>query len=583
MASKTRPRKGSTRGRSPGKRRNVTLDVWKVARLFMRDVRAHLLPEHCDLIEGLIRARSLASLADVQSRLGFEYLDPYPKGVLSQIEAFFSKNASFADDDRCKAAAEAKFYEAEEQCAETNARLVEFYENEPRMHEASEGWETSLLVDRMRKSISKLLGPTDTFLRQVPWRIKITSGATSNQPRARSQPYRKVRKRLSVTAGCQPYLEALYKHAGIQPRENSFEIVQCNRVALVPKNWKTHRTIAAEPEGNLLFQLAVDSFCKERLLSHGINLSSQETNQLYAKESSKTDHLATVDLAMASDTTSLEIVPFLFPESWTKILCDLRTPCYKGVYGVGVWHKFSSMGNGFTFPLETIIFWAAAKAVGSKVVSVYGDDIVVDADKYHALEALLSFLGFRVNEEKSFHQGPFRESCGGDYFRGVNIRPFFIRKSVNLGKSELCHNVNGLASIAPPDGELEGFLAEQVKTNRLPLVPWNESSTSGVHLYPGDAYSLKKVREHPARPKSQIYGFFGYVGEEQTKRVADLRSMILWFVMKRRNPFSKGVALASVVSTGLTKVRYRWTAWRVPVTRPPDHLLWWSDRLLRES
>jgi hypothetical protein len=98
--------------------------------------------------------------------------------------------------------------------------------------------------------------------------------------------------------------------------------------------------------------------------------------------------------------------------------------------------KFSSMGNGFTFPLQTLIFYSLAWAlqpaieVGPQrpqVAVAYGDDIIVPSDVAPKLAELLRYVGFKVNAEKSFWEGPFRESCGKDYFLGVDVRPWFAK------------------------------------------------------------------------------------------------------------------------------------------------------------
>lgn len=91
------------------------------------------------------------------------------------------------------------------------------------------------------------------------------------------------------------------------------------------------------------------------------------------------------------------------------------------------YEKFSSMGNGFTFELETVIFYALARACGgSKACThVFGDDIITESEVVPLLREVLDFCGFVVNEEKSFSSGSFRESCGHDYFDGVFVRPVF--------------------------------------------------------------------------------------------------------------------------------------------------------------
>jgi hypothetical protein len=138
---------------------------------------------------------------------------------------------------------------------------------------------------------------------------------------------------------------------------------------------------------------------------------------------------------MASDTVSLELVRFLLPADWLRRLERARS--LFGVLPSGEKHlyrKFSSMGNGYTFELESLIFWAISSAVCStygvseRLMSVYGDDIIVPASVGEPLCAILSTIGFRVNMEKSHIAGRFRESCGEQYLSGYDVTPFYIKE-----------------------------------------------------------------------------------------------------------------------------------------------------------
>jgi hypothetical protein len=61
------------------------------------------------------------------------------------------------------------------------------------------------------------------------------------------------------------------------------------------------------------------------------------------------------------------------------------------------------MGNGYTFTIETLVFAAICKSIGSRQFSVYGDDIIIETELYEPLVEMLSYLGFEVNKEKSHH------------------------------------------------------------------------------------------------------------------------------------------------------------------------------------
>jgi hypothetical protein len=102
------------------------------------------------------------------------------------------------------------------------------------------------------------------------------------------------------------------------------------------------------------------------------------------------------------------------------------------------------MGNGFTFPLESLIFWAiTCVACGTKArdsVTVFGDDIICPASYIDDVTKALELCGFSVNLKKSYWDGPFRESCGCDYFNGINIRPFYQKHLVSGQTLFVLHN-----------------------------------------------------------------------------------------------------------------------------------------------
>jgi len=115
--------------------------------------------------------------------------------------------------------------------------------------------------------------------------------------------------------------------------------------------------------------------------------------------------------------------------------------------------KISSMGNGFTFELETLIFWALTKSVcevneeTSARVIVYGDDILCPSKVMPQLLEVFDFCGFSINTEKTHYQTPFRESCGKHYFMGEDVSPIYQKELPNdLGEAyRLANRVRRLA------------------------------------------------------------------------------------------------------------------------------------------
>lgn len=213
---------------------------------------------------------------------------------------------------------------------------------------------------------------------------------------------------------------------------SELRLVDSNVLFTVPKKTDIDRCACKEPDINMYLQKGVGRFFRNCLRRHGINLNDQSRNQSLAKIGSLTNSLATLDLSSASDSVCTELVFQALPTLWFSYLNDIR--CHSTIIDgeVHANEMFSSMGNGFTFELESLLFYTIARAVAyftgtPGTISVYGDDIIVPSSMYHDLTFVLSILGFSVNPEKSFSDGPFRESCGGHFINGHCVTPFFIR------------------------------------------------------------------------------------------------------------------------------------------------------------
>lgn len=213
-----------------------------------------------------------------------------------------------------------------------------------------------------------------------------------------------------------------------------------NKVVTVPKNSKTDRTIAVEPGINAYFQRGVGVYLRRKLKSWGLTLRDQSRNRELARIASLTGAYATLDLKGASDTISSEVVQELLPASWVKLLETLRSHRYILNGEIRTYHKHSSMGNGYTFELESLIFASLVKAclkihnLPEDDFRVYGDDLIVPTIIVPLLVRSLSHLGFLLNESKSFSSGPFRESCGGDFYEGHNVTPFYFRTDLSINQ-----------------------------------------------------------------------------------------------------------------------------------------------------
>lgn len=226
-----------------------------------------------------------------------------------------------------------------------------------------------------------------------------------------------------------------------------------NHIITVPKNAKTDRTIAIEPGLNIWVQLGIGKVLRRRLRFAGYNLNSDLKNQRGAYLGSLDDSLATIDFKAASDTISRAVVELLLPPVWFTVLNAARSQFYTLDGKTQRAEKFSTMGNGFTFELESLIFVCAALAIcevngiDDSNVSVFGDDIVLPSCCVSEYTDLVGWLGFTVNREKSFSSGYFRESCGQYYFKGVDVKPLFLKKDLTYAK-DLFRLANGVRNLS---------------------------------------------------------------------------------------------------------------------------------------
>lgn len=366
-----------------------------------------------------------------------------------QLAVMLSK---FDDEKSSKAKADAaidKFTLAEEQCRLTNDRFKRFVGGSLINDTSVE----AVLFTAQRK-IARLLGDLD--LDEVASGFGFGPGASTRLARRQSDTWYKFQGNPETTINNAVFADAVFQHSPLwketvlleSESPLPFRVVQGNRVVTVPKNAKIDRVIAIEPDLNLFVQKGFGAVIRRRLKKVGIDLNDQSVNQSLAHVGSLDGSLATIDLSSASDMISYEVVRQLMPPEWFHALEQCRS--LQGVLPCGRiirYHKFSSMGNGFTFELESLIFWALCSSVLDLIgerdrrMSVYGDDIIVPVAAIEPIIGILTFCGFAVNMKKSYWSGPFRESCGKHYFHGVDVTPFYVRSQPRkLIDAFLLHN-----------------------------------------------------------------------------------------------------------------------------------------------
>jgi len=357
------------------------------------------------------------------------YSDPRSFAEDYSVVSFFRKcRLEIPGIDR-KAVALSSFWESERQCCATNVRFSRFLSN------GLVTLEESVMLDKLaiaKEWISRVLGPLPRNLDG-----RFGPGATYGDRGKLTTIADKMTSRSTVTDAARCFLDLVKNDAWrrAQYRRSRYsdpETVRGNRFTTVPKDASKDRGICIEPSLNVFFQLPVGRIMKSRLFATGIDLiHGQDLHRRLACQGSRDGSLATIDLSSASDTVSVELVKYLLPREWFELLSALRSP-FTLIEGRWVHlQKFSSMGNGYTFELESLIFSALCVACGLSPRTefhVFGDDIIIPTEAYSSTVSILSFCGFSINKAKSFADGPFRESCGGDFFKGVAVRPYFLKE-----------------------------------------------------------------------------------------------------------------------------------------------------------
>jgi hypothetical protein len=239
------------------------------------------------------------------------------------------------------------------------------------------------------------------------------------------------------------------------------------RVISVPKTLKTPRIIAIEPTAmqfaqQALFNAFRDYLSWDGILSRMIGIEDQDPNRELAQQGSLSGDLATLDLSEASDRVSKQHVDWLledYPALHGAVMSSRSTKA--AVRGHGVIHlsKFASMGSALCFPVEAMVFLATIFVGISRElktplsrkllvkeflgrVRVFGDDIIVPRDYVLSVVHELENFGFRVNVAKSFWTGRFRESCGREYYDGLDVGIVKVRRMLPASRQD----ANGVIS-----------------------------------------------------------------------------------------------------------------------------------------
>jgi len=347
--------------------------------------------------------------------------------------------------------------------------------------------------------------------------------------------------------------------------------VQGSRLTTVPKQHDISRIVCTEPLLNMLVQKGIASLlCRQLTKRTGISLEDQQPkNRALAGLGSRYGSYGTIDLSSASDTISLRLMREITPPHVLAWLMEARSPTVELPNGdVLPLHMISSMGNGFTFPLQTILFSSIVvgvyRALGIRLdrpsrdtgmkpgvagiswfyknwepgaignFAVFGDDIIVRKEAYGLVCNLLGRYGFTVNVNKSFSDGPFRESCGADFWHGQNVRGVYCETLKT--KQDVYSLINRLNSWSAnhqiPLPLTCEYLVKVGHVAFVPVPPW-ESDVSGVKVPWKLARPFVKKRDSSRNPKKTNTGSVLYLRYVPKSRPISLIDVGLCFYVNR--------------------------------------------------
>ena len=335
------------------------------------------------------------------------------------------------------------------------------------------------------------------------------------------------------------------------------------KATAVPKSFKSARIIAPDTILGGFLSRGLGDYIRKRLEkeTHIDLAKQQDRHRLWAQLASKTGFLSTIDMSKASDSFTWRHIECIVPEDWHHALDCVRSRRCNIDGSVVDLKSYMLMGSGHTFPLQTLLFYCLAEAARRLLkrngkVSVYGDDIIVPTKIADPLIVILEELGFTINSEKSFYDEPdllrpnhtfFRESCGGDYKGGVDVRPYMpecdLQTDGQVPRNEYlawCHKmINGLLVRWDPCEipTVLSYLLTMVNNKKSPVcfVPAWEVDHAGVkHFLPGylligrEVSYVKYVNSYPT--------YFRLTFHKGKRKRSDNERPYLWYsYFLRRN------------------------------------------------
>lgn len=356
------------------------------------------------------------------------------------------------------------------------------------------------------------------------------------------------------------------------------------KVIFVLKTLKTPRVIAMEPahmqyvqQG--LLELFIQNWRVDDTARQLICFDSQLPNQQLAREGSITGSLATLDLSEASDRVSYQHVRMLMRRN--PLLLEAIDACRSRKADLDGkiirLAKFASMGSALCFPMEAMVFATVVmlgiqKSLGYQLsrsdisalfgrVRVYGDDIVVPVEHALSVKDSLETFGFKVNTDKSFWTGKFRESCGKDYYDGTDVSVVRVRTLIPNDRSDthelvstvsLRNRLNQAAVFTETVKWLDELLSGMIPFPRVGV----DSPVLGRHELDG-SYDVERM--HPDLQSPLVKGMV-VKAKLPVNRVDGYAGLLKWYLKRGDDPFEDPKHLERSGRPVSVGINHRWAS-----------------------
>ncbi len=387
--------------------------------------------------------------------------------------------------------------------------------------------------------------------------------------------------------------EETYEDARAQGKFSSHE-PPCKLIA-VPKTQKGPRLIASEPTSHQWIQQALKRELERMVaaspLKNCINFVDQSISGRAALQASQTGLQCTIDLSSASDRLSCWAVERFFRSNldllqhfhaartrWLVNPIDKKQPKYV------VLRKFAPMGCALTFPVQSIVYSIVAIAAvihgrgwrvdkcsiesASRLVRVYGDDIIAPVDCFEGLTQVLAYLGLKVNTTKSFSTGFFRESCGVDAYAGEDVTPAYVLEAYSESRPESvgsvveCSNNFYQKGLWHTASWLKSTVPQRI-AKAIPVVS-ADSGAFGWLAFQGDFITQRKRWNNDLhREEAKVLTLSSKV---RRSPIGGYESLLQYFT---ECPSPDVVWMAGVDSRPVLSLRHRWVPTREGRARAP--------------